>query len=71
MNKWEYKVITRERHIGFFSDGEWNIKVADFLHQMGEECWELVNVVPISSDYGEHRAGYTTHEKWIFKRPKD
>lgn len=70
MQKWEYKVVERKRTYGFFAGLQEDINVEELLPQLGEEGWELVNVVPISSDYGEHRAGFTSEEKWVFKRPK-
>lgn len=68
MQKWEYKVILRERISGFFSKFEWDINIDEILPQLGDEGWELVSVVPISSEYGDSRAGLTTHERWVFKR---
>lgn len=32
--------------------------------------WELINVIPESSAWGENNSGSTTEEKWIFKRAK-
>lgn len=69
MKKWEYKVITCERSTGLFSSYEWDTDVESMLPELGEEGWELVNVVPESSAWGENNTGTTTEEKWIFKRP--
>lgn len=69
MQKWEYKVIICERSAGLFSSYEWNVDIEEMLPEMGAEGWELVNVVPESSAWGENNTGATTEEKWIFKRP--
>lgn len=69
MGKWEYKVITAQRSAGLFSSYEWDTDVEDLLPQMGEDGWELVNVIPESSAWGENNTRATTEEKWIFKRP--
>ena len=71
MQKWEYKVIIRQRNFGLFSNCQWDIDIQELLPQLGEEGWELVNVVPESSAWGENNAGATTEEKWIFKRPDE
>lgn len=71
MQKWEYKVIIRQRQSGFFTDNNWSVNMCDFLPEMGEEGWELVSVLPLSSEYGEGKAGFTSDEKWVFKRPKN
>lgn len=46
------------------------------LEELGEQGWELVAVVPYSSVLGAGEglqtrdyAGYTTTERWVFKRP--
>ncbi|ERI92346.1 hypothetical protein HMPREF1982_02328 [Clostridiales bacterium oral taxon 876 str. F0540] len=70
MKRWEYKVITCERNIGLFSNYEWDKDIEKMLPELGEEGWELVNVIAESSAYGENNAGSTTEEKWIFKREK-
>jgi hypothetical protein len=41
------------------------------LIKLGEEGWELVAVTPRSSHLGEHTAGFTSEELWVFKRPKE
>jgi len=69
MQKWEYKVINSQRSAGFFSSYKWDIDVEEMLPQLGGEGWELVNVIPESSAWGENNTGATTDEKWIFKRP--
>lgn len=71
MQKWEYKIILRQRKFGFFSNNEWDIEIQELLPQLGDEGWELVNVVPESSTWGENNSGTTTEEKWVFKRLKD
>ena len=70
MQKWEYKIITCKRETGFFSTYEWDKDIEAMLPELGEEGWELVNIVPISSAWGENKTGSTTEEKWIFKRSK-
>lgn len=68
--KWEYKIIICERSTGLFSNCKWDKDMDRMLPQLGEEGWELVNVVAESSAWGENNAGATTEEKWIFKRQK-
>ncbi|GFP76279.1 DUF4177 domain-containing protein [Clostridium fungisolvens] len=70
MQKWEYKIITCKRNIGFFSDYKWDKDMPSLLPALGEEGWELVNVVAECSAWGENNSGATTEEKWIFKRLK-
>lgn len=70
MQKWEYKVVECKRKFGLFSGCEWSLNMEEMLPQLGEEGWELVNVVSESSSWGNSTAGATTEEKWIFKRPK-
>lgn len=70
MPKWEYKIITCERNIGFLSNYKWDKDIESMLPKLGEEGWELVNVIPESSAWGENNSGSTTEEKWIFKRQK-
>jgi hypothetical protein len=41
------------------------------LEKLGDEGWELVSVSPRSSYMGQHTAGFTTDEIWVFKRPKE
>lgn len=69
MQKWEYKIITCQRSAGLFSNYEWDRDIEELLPKLGYEGWELVNVIPESSSWGENNAGATTEEKWIFKRP--
>lgn len=70
MQKWEYKIILRQRHTGLFSNWEWDNDIEAILPELGEEGWELVSVVPESSAWGENNSGVTTEEKWVFKRPR-
>lgn len=70
MQKWEYKVITCKREIGIFSNYEWDNDIESMLPDLGEDGWELINVIPESSAWGENNSGSTTEEKWIFKRAK-
>lgn len=69
MQKWEYKIILCQRNVGLFSNYEWDTNIEELLPNLGQEGWELVNVVPESASWGENNAGSTTEEKWIFKRP--
>ena len=53
------------------------VDMAAKLRELGMQGWELVNVVPLASVIGAEAArmeprdfaGYTTDEKWVFKRP--
>ena len=40
------------------------------LKDLGDQGWELVSVTPTSSAAGTWISGATTHEIWLFKRPK-
>lgn len=70
MQRWEYKVVICRREVGFFSDFKWDVDIETMLPELGEEGWELVNVVPESTEWGENNTGLTTEEKWVFKRAK-
>jgi hypothetical protein len=91
MQRWEYKTVRRSRSWDpknderpYLTSQDWNVPL-DYLEAFGEEGWELVSVVPMSSYLGELRlpsrshpagkvdtqiAGYTTEQLWVFKRPK-
>ena len=63
MQKWEYKTIRRMREwpdVGLYAM-EWDSNISELLPALGEEGWELVTVVPRSSQRGESYAG-TTNE---------
>jgi hypothetical protein len=45
--------------------------LSDALKQLGEEGWELVAISPRSSYFGVAASGFTNHEIWVFKRPKE
>jgi hypothetical protein len=62
------------------ADGELNIgkkDMPDLLARLGEDGWELVSISPRSSYLGGSSAvpadyaGFTDHEVWVFKRPKE
>ena len=83
MQKWEYLFILRDRELDSNRKiGNWNVtfippqpqignKPSEFLPVLGEQGWELVAVWPLSDIPGDGWAGYTSVEKWVFKRPKD
>ncbi|MEW6028744.1 MAG: hypothetical protein ACOYZ8_00800 [Chloroflexota bacterium] len=60
----------------------WNVDIDKTLKELGEEGWELVAVTSRSNYLGGFRegsnwvnymgdyAGFTSHETWVFKRPK-
>ncbi|WPC43923.1 DUF4177 domain-containing protein [Clostridium sp. JS66] len=70
MQKWEYKVIICKKEPHFFKTEEWDKDIELMLPELGEEGWELINVIPESTNWGENRSGLTSEEKWIFKRLK-
>ncbi len=82
MQKWEYLFILRDRELDSnHRIGSWDItfsppqvqigsKPSEFLPALGEQGWELVAVWPLSDISGDGLAGYTSIEKWVFKRPK-
>ncbi|WP_200273126.1 hypothetical protein [Clostridium yunnanense] len=53
---------------GFFSYDGWDKDIQSLLPGLGQDGWELVNVVAVCSSWDN--SGATTEEKWIFKRPK-
>lgn len=71
MQRWEYKIVFCQRSASLFSNYEWDTNMEELLPQLGEEGWELVNVVPESSAWGQNNSGATTEEKWVFKRVKE
>ena len=71
--KWEYKTLSRTRSwvttFGGLKTTPWNETITNMLPQLGIEGWELVAIVPGSGNAGEHVAGFTNEELWVFKRP--
>ena len=57
MQKWEYYTLTHLEHK--------DPVLIDFLNDMGNEGWELVN-----SEYHDESAIQFAHRVLIFKRPK-
>lgn len=45
--------------------------LTEALDSLGEQGWELVSIAPQSSYMGQHTAGFTSDEKWVFKRRKE
>ena len=73
MQEWEYKCLERARGTGWLNVGRWDVDLSELseaLADLGTQGWELVAVVPRSSEIGLGRAGATTEEVWVFKRPK-
>ncbi len=70
MQEWEYKCLERTRGTGWLNIGRWDMDLNATLSDVGAQGWELVAVVPRSSEIGLGRAGATTEELWVFKRPK-
>jgi hypothetical protein len=70
MQAWEYKVMHRQRQVRGGAVGSWDSNVIQQLPDLGAAGWELVAVVPRSSEGSPANAGVTTDELWIFKRPK-
>lgn len=67
MQKWEYQIGRSGRNIGFFKVGDWEKSFT--LEEMGQNGWELVAVLPISSISGLGASGVTTEIFYYFKRP--
>lgn len=68
--KWEYRYEHRQRKTGLGGVKAWDKDLPAQLASFGEQGWELVTVIPGSSDWGPSQAGITTEELWVFKRPK-
>ena len=75
MQKWEYRVLLRQRTITRTEHGDvvgqWDKNIIPELPGLGEEGWELVTVISRSSDPIAGRGGVTTEEQWVLKRPKN
>jgi hypothetical protein len=92
MQKWEYKIVKRTRNWAAtdkdsfcFEGGEFENGVTKsdddfgmFINSMGDDGWELINVIPESDFLGGHYssssgdyAGFTSTEKYLFKKPKE
>lgn len=72
MQKWEYLLKIQARgYTGILTGGgkptKWEGDVN--LEQLGQEGWELIAVVPISSFHSEKDNGFTTELYYYFKRP--
>lgn len=80
--KWEYKRVLQSRSWDRDTSGKWYKGSSwsppiDQILVLGEEGWELVSVVPVSTYLGNWSgadardfAGFTSEQLWIFKRPK-
>lgn len=66
---WEYRTYYRERRLHDGAAEDWGESVEDALPALGAEGWELVAIVPRSSEGKLVHAGVTTDELWVFKRP--
>jgi len=71
MQKWEYLILKRNTTPeGVFKNNvEW--EPDPDLNALGEDSWELINLVPSSDVHGEGWSGMTTQIKYYFKRPKE
>ena len=81
MQKWEYKVVVRQREIereknSYHDTGAWDNDIVAILKSLGAEGWELVAAWPRSDLGGQTTnfggpivGGVTTGEVWAFKRP--
>lgn len=78
--------IFKEKKIGLWhtyigqSKNPADKNIDELLSQLGDEGWELVNAwaesgafggISIASQGTKDIAGFTTVEKWVFKRPKE
>ena len=86
MQKWEYKTLYRGRNakmLGRVSD--WGYFKEDghglpephswatwlgHVKRLGEDGWELVQIVPHASYATLGQNGFTSDELWVFKRPE-
>ena len=72
MQKWEY--ITKSVGRGYkggLAGGQATAWKGDInLEAMGQDGWELVAVVPVSSFHDQNDNGFTTDLYYYFKRPK-
>jgi len=83
--RWEYRFLVRSRGIkgsvgaalgalagttrDYANATEWE-DLETKVSYLGENGWELVNIIPRSSIAGSVGDGFTTDELWVFKRPK-
>ena len=73
MQKWEYNWELRTRHPidnTYVTMSAWENDVTGKIAALGEAGWELVAIVPRSSQGDHNLSGVTTEELWVFKRPK-
>jgi len=82
MQKWEYRMITRNitdkgntrnSDAAFLWDprhkDEKGKTAFDTICQCGKEGWELVAVTPVATDFGVSSGGQTSQLLFTFKRP--
>jgi hypothetical protein len=84
VQKWEYRVESRARawgkaskDVSYYKGTDWEPtwdSFAKLLDELGDDGWELISVTPLSGYLGvgelSDYAGFTSQEKWVFKRPK-
>jgi hypothetical protein len=81
VQRWEYHTVQRDRgwvgekHNWFSKASDWDIPIEEIL-ALGQEGWELVSVVPMSSyvtkpgdPANDNVTGFTSQQEWVFKRP--
>ncbi len=71
MQKWEYRVLVRgfDRKDNYVWADEDKRSGEERLNAMGQEGWELVQVVTVSRTESNAWAGLTTRMHYLFKRP--
>ena len=66
VQRWEYLKLDRTltlRHKNYSGSNAWVWSDEIPMNEMGDQGWELVTIVPSSTD------GTTDNEMWLFKRP--
>jgi hypothetical protein len=73
VQRWEYFWELRKRMVRPQDGGVsgWDNDIPKKLRDLGEQGWELVAISPRSDFTGNHLAGVTTEELWVFKRPRE
>jgi hypothetical protein len=67
MQKWQYYTHVQSLNEKFLKSSEWG--PSPDWNRLGQDGWELVNVIAASHTRGEADAGRATSFYYYFKRP--
>jgi len=74
MIKWEYKTVTTEIVGGYPMrmrdlDPDYNESTADWFNKLGNDGWELVNIIPLVNPKVRLMGSSASLAYLVFKRP--